>query len=236
MPRRLMSRLVLWTLLGSAPGAVAAQALTGAAYSEPTTRYDHGVLGDAVEWGALRLSREGALDVLIRLPETRVFEDLAPRLVDLGARRAAMVVESDLERGARLALYTAEGLFAATPFIGQRNRWLAPVGAADLDGDGQAELAYVDRPHLAKRLRIWRVVPGTQTLREVASAGDLTNHRIGWDHIAGGLRDCGDGPEMVLASGDWARVIVARLRGGEITRETLGPYDEAAMARALDCR
>ncbi|MCA0961337.1 VCBS repeat-containing protein [Salipiger bermudensis] len=236
MPRRLLSRLVLWAMLGTAPGAVMAQALTGAAYAEPTTRYDHGVLGDAVEWGALRLSREGAPDVLIRLPESRVFEDLAPRLVDLGAHRAAMVVESDLERGARLALYTAEGLFAATPFIGQPNRWLAPVGAADLDGDGQVELAYVDRPHLAKRLRIWRLVPGTQTLREVASAGDLTNHRIGWDHIEGGLRDCGDGPEMVLASGDWARVIVARLRGGEITRETLGPYDEAAMARALGCR
>ncbi|MAE92846.1 MAG: hypothetical protein CMI67_25260 [Pelagibaca sp.] len=236
MPRRLLSRLVLWAMLGSAPGGAVAQALTGASYAEPTTRYDHGVLGDAVEWGALRLSRAGAPDLLIRLPQTRVFEDLAPRLVDLGALRAAMVVESDLQRGARLALYTADGLFAATPFIGQRNRWLAPVGAADLDGDGQVELAYVDRPHLAKRLRIWRVVPGAQELREVASAEDLTNHRIGWDHIAGGLRDCGDGPEVVLASGDWGRVIVARLRAGGITRDALGPYSEAAMAQALACR
>ncbi|MBY6004485.1 VCBS repeat-containing protein [Salipiger bermudensis] len=236
MPRRLLPCLALWVSLGVAAGGAQAQALTGATYVEPTTRYDHGVLGDAVEWGALRLSRDGAPDLLIRLPQTRVFEDLAPRLVDLGEHRAAMVVESDLERGARLALYTADGLLAATPFIGQRNRWLAPVGAADLDGDGQVELAYIDRPHLARQLRIWRVVPGAQALREVASAPDLTNHRIGWDSIAGGLRDCGAGPEMVLASGDWSRVIVARVRGGEITREALGPYSDAAMARALACR
>ena len=90
MPRRLLSRLVLWAMLGSAPGGAVAQALTGASYAEPTTRYDHGVLGDAVEWGALRLSRAGAPDLLIRLPQTRVFEDLAPRLVDLGALRVVL--------------------------------------------------------------------------------------------------------------------------------------------------
>jgi hypothetical protein len=47
-------------------------------------------------------------------------------------------------------------LLAATPHIGSANRWLAPIGAADLDGDGRVEIAYVDRPHLARTLRIWR--------------------------------------------------------------------------------
>jgi hypothetical protein len=46
---------------------------------------------------------------------------------------------------------------ASTPWIGQRFRWLAPVAAADLDGDGAMELAYVDRPHLARTLRVWRI-------------------------------------------------------------------------------
>ncbi|APX21387.1 hypothetical protein GCM10011326_12640 [Salipiger profundus] len=220
-------------------GAEAAPRLIEAHYAEPTTRYDHGVLGDAVEWGALSLTLQdgaGTRDVLLRLDRTRVFEDTAPRLVDLGTVTAAMVVESDLSLGARLALYTAEGLLAATPFIGQRHRWLAPVGAADLDGDGLIELTYVDRPHLAKTLRIWRYQPASSDLREIAVASGLTNHRIGWQNIAGGLRDCGAGPEIVLADADWTQVISARLEGGAIVRRNLGRYDASAMTAALACR
>lgn len=192
-----------------------------------------------MEWGALRLTLQdgdATRDVLLRLDQTRVFEDTAPRVIDLGTGAAAMVVESDLSRGARLALYTAEGLLAATPFIGQRHRWLAPVGAADLDGDGLVELAYVDRPHLAKTLRIWRYLPATSELREIAEAPGLTNHRIGWQEIVGGLRDCGAGPEIILADADWTRVISARLEGGTIVRRNLGRYDGAAMTAALACR
>lgn len=226
--------------LGAAAPALAEPVLTGAGYLEPTTRYGHAVLGDGVEWGALRLRlREadgGTRDVLLRLPETRVFEDLAPRLVDLGGQRAAMVIETDAAHGARLALYTSEGVLAAGPFIGQPYRWLAPVGAADLDGDGQVEIAWVDRPHLARVLRVWRYVTGNPALQEVASRPGFTNHRIGWDHIAGGLRDCGQGPEMITADGDWQRIMASTLVAGRIETRALGPYDEAAIEAALACR
>jgi hypothetical protein len=77
--------------------------------------------------------------------------------------------------------------------IGQRNRWLAPIGAADLDGDGRVEIAYVDRPHLARTLRVWRSRPGG-TLTEIATATGLTNHRIGEAFITGGIRDARRGP------------------------------------------
>ncbi|WP_328805871.1 VCBS repeat-containing protein [Salipiger abyssi] len=192
-----------------------------------------------MEWGALRLrlSEDGTRrDVVIRLPHTRVFEDVSPRLVDLGGSMAAMVVESDLSRGARLALYTGEGLLAAAPFIGRRNRWLAPVGAGDLDGDGRIELAYIDRPHLAKTLRIWRYVPGDAALRAVAERPGLTNHRIGWDYIEGGLRDCGQGPEMITADADWRRLMASRLSGGKVETRAIGPYGAVALRAAMDCR
>ena len=39
------------------------QEIVGARFTEPTTRYAHGVLGDAVEWGALRLDLAGAAAV-----------------------------------------------------------------------------------------------------------------------------------------------------------------------------
>ncbi|KAA9009812.1 FG-GAP repeat domain-containing protein [Histidinibacterium aquaticum] len=229
--------LALWA------GVCAAQPadVTGGRYAEPTTRYPHGALGDESEWGALELDVrpcEGCEPTrrLIRLPETRVFEDTAPRLVDVDGdgRREAVVVESDAEQGARLAIYGPEGLVAATPFIGQHFRWLAPAAVADLDGDGAVELAYVDRPHLAKVLRIWRF--GEGGLTPVAEAPGLTNHRFGEIEISGGLRDCGAGPEIVLASGDWSRVVAARVDREQITTRDLGPYrGPGDMAAALAC-
>lgn len=216
--------------------APATAELRAARYAEPTTRYDHAILGDAVEWGALVLDTGGAT-LTIRLPDTRVFEDLAPRLADVDGDgdREVIVVETDLAKGAQLAIYDESGKIAATPYIGQSHRWLAPVGAGDLDGDGRVEIAFVDRPHLAKVLRVWRFDAGELT--EIAALDKVTNHQIGWDFIAGGLRDCGTGPEMVLASGDWRALVAVRLRAGALERETLGALDSLAdFDRALACR
>ncbi|WP_375692056.1 FG-GAP repeat domain-containing protein [Pseudooceanicola sp. LIPI14-2-Ac024] len=212
-----------------------------ARFDEPTTRYDHGVLGDAVEWGALRITaRTGGTtaEYTIRLPETRVFEDVAPRLADLDGdgNPEVLVVETDLGRGARLSAWRIGGetLVAATPYIGQAHRWLAPLGAADLDGDGHVEVAYVDRPHLARVLRVWRFRDGA--FQEVAQAAGLTNHKIGWDHIPGGLRNCGQGWEMITADGAWRQVMASRLEGERIVTRALGPYSAEAMAQAVSCR
>lgn len=209
--------------------------VVAADYAEPTTRYDHAILGDAVEWGALRLTLASGKSVLLRLPSTRVFEDLAPRLVDLDGDGAPEVIaiETDLSLGARLSVYGQAGLIAATPYIGRTHRWLAPIGAADLDGDGRVEIAYIDRPHLAKTLRIWRFEDGALT--HVADQPGLTNHRIGWDFIPGGVRDCGEGPELITADANWSNVTVSRLEGGQVTSRALAPYSAKAVERALIC-
>ncbi|WP_238365795.1 FG-GAP repeat domain-containing protein [Mesobacterium pallidum] len=234
LARGALTGLGLWLAL-LAPVAAAAQ-IVEARYAEPTGRYAHGVLGDAVEWGALELRLADGTGRVLRLPETRVFEDIAPRLADLDGDGApeVIVVESDATRGARLAVYGAEGLLDATPYIGQPFRWLAPVGAADLDDDGAVEIAYVDRPHLAKTLRIWRWQQGQ--LEPVADLPDLTNHRIGWEFIAGGLRDCGAGPEMVLADGAWSRRMAVRWDGTGWTRHDLGPWRDIDAGSGADCR
>jgi len=222
-------------------GLAAEPQVLSARFAEPTTRYDHGILGDAVEWGAVTItarSGAGTSDYTIRLPESRVFEDVAPRLLDLDGdgNPEVLVVETDLNRGARLSAWRPGGTgpLAATPYIGRTHRWLAPLGGADLDGDGFVEVAYVDRPHLAKVLRVWRFRDGA--FREVAAAEGLTNHRIGWDHIPGGIRNCGQGPEMITADGDWRQVMASRLVGGRIVSRVLGGYSEAAMTAAMACR
>jgi hypothetical protein len=214
---------------------VSAQTILSAEFSEPTPRYDHAILGDALEWGALTLALSDGTRRLFRLPETLVFEDLTPRLADLDGDGApeVIVVETSLAKGGRLTVWGPEGRIAQTPHIGQTHRWLAPIGAADLDGDGKVEIAYIDRPHLAKELRIWRFENGH--LSEVTRAKGLTNHRIGWDYIEGGIRDCGQGPEMITADAEWRQVMASRFKGGQLRSRALGPYSPAAIADALAC-
>jgi hypothetical protein len=229
-------------------GATCIDSIDSARYAAPTHRYSHGILGDAVEWGALTLGvrdngtcRWGVSPVTISLSPSRVFEDTAPRLADLdGDGRAEIItVESDLRQGARLTVWGMRddglGRLAATPFIGTAHRWLAPLGAADLDGDGRVEIAYIDRPHLARVLRIWRYDGGN--LIPVADKPELTNHRIGEDYISGGIRDCGAGPEIVTADAGWNRIVASTLRRGRITSRDIGAFDgRETLAAALACR
>ncbi|SHI88393.1 FG-GAP repeat domain-containing protein [Wenxinia saemankumensis] len=234
--------------LTSYPASVVADSATGGAvrrawFDDPATRYDHGILGRADEPGTLWVDtpgNRGPCGTALVLGADHVFEDVAPRLADLDGdgTNEVVVVRASLTEGAQIAVYAHDGrdlrLLGATPHIGQPHRWLAPVGIADLDGDGAVEIAAVDRPHLARILRIWRWTGAG--LVEVASAAGVTNHRIGDPAIAGGIRACGSGPEMIVARGDWSRLLALRFDGDEVTGRDLGPWSEAAVAAAMACR
>lgn len=241
---RALAAALVWAIGAGAALAGSNAPVLSATYSEPTTRYAHGVLGDAIEYGALRLVVNTCAEaaqpcrktVTYRLPEDRVFEDIAPRLADLNGDgwNEVVVVETQARTGGSLAIYGAQGKLAATPHIGTSNRWLAPVGAADLDGDGRVEIAYVDRPHLAKTLRVWRWQSGG--LRHVADLSGVTNHRIGEDFISGGIRTCGAAPEMVVADAGWQRLIAVTLSGGALSARDIGPHNGRSSFRgALRC-
>ena len=215
---------------------LAARTITSARYAEPTDRYDHGILGDALEWGALVLTLQDGSEITLRLPESRVFEDIKPRLADVDGDGApeVIVVETDIARGASLAIYDTKGKRTATPYIGRTHRWLAPLGAADLDGDGMVELAYIDRPHLAKTLRIWRYETGNLVL--VADLPGLTNHQIGQDYISGGIRDCGQGPEIITVNANWSRMMASTLKNSALTARDIGAFKgQASLTAALNC-
>ncbi|KPU84902.1 integrin [Marinosulfonomonas sp. PRT-SC04] len=212
-----------------------------AEFVEPTTRYAHGILGDEIEYGALVLRyhdaglRRGR--VTIRLPLDHVFEDIEPRLIDIDGDGdfEVMVVETDVAKGAQLAIYDETGKIAATPHIGRTHRWLAPIGAADLDGDGAVEIAYIDRPHLARVLKIWRYENGKLTL--VAERGGLTNHQIGQNYISGGIRDCGAGLQLITANADWSKIIASVFENGQIRSAEIGRYKgRRSFKQAMECR
>ena len=219
------ARIVMCTWLALAALVVPAAAeIVSANYADPTTRYDHGILGDAVEYGALEMRLRDGRKLRLTLPETSVFEDIEPRLFDLDGDGTPEVVtiESSLAKGARLAIYGEEGLITATPHIGRTYRWLAPLGAADLDGDGKIELAYIDRPHLARILRIWRFEDGQ--LVHLLDTSGLTNHRIGQGYISGGIRDCGAVPEILTVNADWSRIIATTFDGKSANSRDIGPF------------
>ena len=152
MARRLLSHTLRRTarrvFLAAGVGLMAAPVMAdvvAAEFSEPTARYGHAVLGDDVEYGALEITSDHQdsnrvatsllhkrTTYLVRLPLDHVFEDIEPRLVDVtgDGRPEVVVVETDVAKGAQLAIYGEDGTkLAATPHIGQRNRWLAPTAA-----------------------------------------------------------------------------------------------------------
>lgn len=222
-------------------------------FHDPTEIYDHGILGDAIEAERLLIRSERSWNTChafkMWVGEGHVFEDTAPRVTDMDGDglRDLIVVRTSLTQGAQLVVYEEPAdpfenplpdwlnLVAATPYIGQSNRWLAPIGAADLDGDGTMEIAYIDRPHLAKTLRIVSI-DGDLLAEEIAGAG-FTNHRIGERDIAGGVRDCGDGPEMIVASADWSQLVAVTYDGAALDARQIGTdTSRPAFAKAMACQ
>ena len=231
------------------PEGDAARHIIRAWYEDKTDRYGHNVL-DGNEYATMAVcvgptDSLGAL-ALLRLPEDRVFEDIEVRIADVNGDGTdeLVVVESSTSGGAELAVYAAERdsegttaslrKIANSPPIGRRNRWLAPVGIADLNGDGQNDIAYVEKPHIGGDLRVWTMRDGE--LVEIARKSGFSNHRIGEDFITGGVRDCGDGPELVLPNFNWSQLMVVSYGQSGLTARPLGTRTGPdAVAAALAC-
>lgn len=145
------------------------------------SRYDHGVLGDAIEaTRVLWLERHG-LDVLreLSLPTPHVFEDIAPRPVVLPRAQPArglLTVRSGPD-GGQLAMVTADParprglrLAALGDTVGGHHRWLAPTT------DGR-HLAAVHTPHIGGVLHVYQ--PDGERLARRRLHADVSTHRIG---------------------------------------------------------
>ncbi len=157
--------------------------IAAAWFAEPTDRYDHGVLGDAIEAGALRVRTRDGIVISYVLPDDSVFEDLRPRVHDIDGdgRDEVLVVHSRQQSGSSLmALGIRDGNLVPvgeTSPIGQRHRWLNPVGVADVDKDGRPEIVVVLTPHIGGVLVVYRFRDGKFVERGRISG--VSNHRIG---------------------------------------------------------
>ena len=151
--------------------------------AEPTTRYDHGILGDKIEAGALVIETRDGKRHTVRLNDDAVFEDLEPRLADLDGdgHDEIIVVKSYLKRGSSLAVIAERNgkyeIVAETPPLGAPHRWLNPAGIADFNGDGKTDIALVRQPHVVGALELWTWRDGD--LRKTAELPDTANHIAG---------------------------------------------------------
>ena len=215
--------------------------IANAWYDGATDRYAHGVLGDAIEPSSLSVTDSDGCTVTAELNKEHVFEDLAPRLANLDGKPGTEIVtiRSHQNYGAQIAVYQLTDnkleVLASTPYIGTANRWLAPVGIADFNNDGDMDIAFVDRPHLAKVLRVWSF--RDNELVQIANKSGYSNHKIGEDFISGGIKDCGDTVSMITADARWRRIMETKMQNNELVSEDIGAFTgKDSLTQATLCK
>ncbi len=189
--------------------------------AEPTDRYDHAVLGDGIEAGALMVRTRDGRELRYALESDAVFEDLHARVIDLDGdgRDEVLVVASRRSVGAALMALGVRGSrlvpLAETPPIGIGHRWLNPIGAADLDGDGRLEVAVVLTPHIGGTLVVYGY--GAGGFRERWRLSGFSNHALGSRMLGlSAFVDAdGDGlPDTVVPANDRRTLRVVSFAGG----------------------
>jgi hypothetical protein len=209
--------LVLAAFCAALAGAADAK-ITSARYVEPTTAYGHGAV-EGGEYAGLQVTFSSGHVSVLRLDDA-VFEDTEPRLFDFNGdgEKEIVTVSSSFDQGAQVIIFQEHDSLnriekvASNDPIGRRNRWLAIAGIADFDNDGHIDIAYIDRPHLAKELVLLSVGMSDAhgaILNETRHTGiALTNHAYGAPEIEGGIRECAnEKPVIVTANGDWSQVM-----------------------------
>lgn len=172
--------LAFVAILALVASDVGAEAISDAYYSAPVERYGHFALGRPHEYSRVTATTDAGRKLVFQLPENEVFEDLAPRIIRLAADEPEelLAIVSNRDSGSRLMMLRLSGgrleASAQSPAIGVPMRWLNPVGVADLDGDGRAEIAAVITPHIGGILKVYRR-QGSK-LVEISTLGDFSNH------------------------------------------------------------
>ena len=177
--------------------------------AEPTERYRHGILGDYIEAGALRVRTRSGAVLTYRLSGNSVFEDLYPRVHDInndGHDEVILIHSRQYAGSSVMALGIRDGSLvpiAETEPIGEPNRWLNPVGVADVNGDGRLELLVVLTPHVGGTLAAYRLE--ASGFRMTQKIGGVSNHVIGSraKRLGAFIDVNADGiPEVVVPSAD----------------------------------
>ncbi len=184
----------------------------------PSARYDHGVLGDAIEpteVRAYRLTGERLRHLSsYKAKAFAAFEAIGATAGDLDGdgKEDILITQSDRSDGAvHFALGLRNGNLvrqARGEAIGQGYRWSHLLGAFDLPPHGKRVLA-IETPHLSGYLLALRMVGGR--LLEQARRPGFTTHAIGSRNV-------------------WEFAVMRREREAEIVLQEVGRRSLTALA------
>jgi len=170
--------------LGRLDGSAGLQAMV---LSDATDRYPQGALGDKLEASSLTVVTVAPNALAIRfryvVRAPAVLADLIPIVAPVGEgqRPGLVVVKGSLRQGASLLVLgwrdTGLEALAEGPALGQSNRWVHVLGAADVSGDGIPELIAVNTPHVAGVLVAYERRGGA--LVPMAKALGYASHALG---------------------------------------------------------
>lgn len=159
--------------------------------TQPTDRYGHGVLGDAVEASGITLVEtepEPHVVRIIPIDSPDVIEGLAPIWADLdgdGGREIIVTLSNDRD-GARLAALREDGSsLAEGPPIGRGQRWRHQLAVAEFNPGGPPQLVSVRTPHIGGVVEFLQLVNGHLEIVEEISG--FSSHSIGSRNLDSGL-------------------------------------------------
>jgi len=156
-----------------------------AVLSDPTTRYDHGILGDDLEAGSITVLRPSAGDPEVvgevRPESGGVFESLAPLWFQArpDGEELLAITESTADGGSRISAYHPDGaLAAAGPFFGEPSRWRHLLAAGPFGPGGELELASTRTPHLGGEIEFHKPNLETGKLETTTTLPGYATHTI----------------------------------------------------------
>ncbi len=154
-----------------------------AVLTSPSSRYEHGVLGDELEAeGMSVLKRKNGGYILDReiTPESGgVFEGIAPFWFDTEEGQALAITESVDGRGSRVSVYAPDGnLISAGPFFDEPQKWRHLIAAGPFGPNGETELVATRTPHLEAITEFYRLNGETGDIELVATGDGYPTHTI----------------------------------------------------------
>ena len=191
-----------------------------AVLSSPTRRYDHGVIGDAIEAGSINVLKPGGggyrSSAEIRPESGGVFEGLSPLWFRPapGEEELLAVTESVTDLGSRISVYDPGGtLVAAGPFIGIPKKWRHLIAAGPFGPEGEIEIVAMRAPHVGGTTEFYRLDREKGSLEIAATGKGYPSHTIysrNLDAVRAGDFD-GDGAwELVAPNASYTRLVATR--------------------------
>jgi hypothetical protein len=185
--------------------------------TDPTEKYNHGVLGDNLEAGSITLiETQPTIQVasVIAMPENEVIEGISPIWVDISGDnlREIIVTVSDLDQGAGIVVFSETGKrLAEGPKMGMPFRWRHQIAYGTLGSNGENELVVVRTPHIGGLVEYYQYSNGVLNL--TADFPGITSHVIGsrnLDMAAIGDFDGDRETELLLPNPDLTELVAVR--------------------------